>query len=302
MPTLSEFFSTWGFGPWALIASVLLAALYGAGVYRLRGQWPWHRTAFFVVAGLGSYLLISCGFLGMNAASLRWAFAIKLAALLFVVPLLLALGKPIALARASIKEGPFRDRLASLSRWPMKVFGNAIVAPLVGLAFFASLLMPISGAVRMSGVAEGLLTILVPILGLVLILPVTEAGTRISSTFIVLEIFFAFIELLADAIPGILLRLSETVLDGAGIVPGAHPGWFPNPLRDQQLAGDWLWFIAEISDLPILVLMFLRFARTDKRERAEVDRLTDEEMEALSEEHLRRFSNHGAADHGASSR
>lgn len=290
MPSFGEFFGTWGLDPWALIAALLLAACYGAGVYRLKGVWPLHRTVLFGVAGLGSYLMISCGFLGMNSQSLRWAFAVKLALLLFLVPLLLVLGKPLELARRSIRPGRLRKQLSSLANWPMKFFGNAIIAPLVGLAFFAALLTPISGVVRLDGAAEAALTVLVPLLGLVLVLPVTEAGGRTTSAFIVLEILFAFIELLADAIPGILLRLSGTVLDGAGAVSGVHPAWFPNPLRDQQLAGDWLWLIAEISDLPILVLMFLRFSRADKRERAEIDELSDEEMAALNEAHLRRFS------------
>lgn len=291
MPSIGEFFGTWALDPWALAFALLFGGLYATGVIRLRGEWPWHRTLLFGVLGLGSYLTVAFGFLGVNAESLRWAFAVKLALLLFLVPLLLALGKPVALASAAIGPGPARDRLVSWARWPMKFFGNAVVAPLVGLAFFAGLLTPIAGTIRMNGAAEAALTLVVPLLGLLLVLPITEAGIRATSALIVLEILFAFIELLADAIPGILLRLSETVLDGAGVVPGSHPGWFPNPLRDQQLAGDWLWFIAEISDLPILVLMFLRFARTDKRERAQIDELSDEEMDALNQAHLRRFSN-----------
>jgi hypothetical protein len=134
---------------------------------------------------------------------------------------------------------------------------------------------------------EGLLTIGVPLLGLLLVLPITEAGTGTTTSYIMLGFVFAFIELLADAIPGILLRLNDFVLDGAGAVPGLHPGWFPNPLRDQQLAGDWLWFICEAADLPIIILLFMRFSRTDKRERQVLDEMSDEEMDALNAAHLR---------------
>ena len=41
-------------------------------------------------------------------------------------------------------------------------------------------------------------------------------------------------------------------------------------------------------DLPLIILMFMRFSRTDKREARTFDDLTDSELEALNAEHLRR--------------
>ncbi|NYE94870.1 cytochrome c oxidase assembly factor CtaG [Psychromicrobium silvestre] len=289
MPGFGEFLSSATLDPWALGTALVLAVLYGWGVLRQRGNWPWSRTAMFFVLGLGSYLWVSCGFLGSYSGALRWAFAIKLALLLFVVPLLLALGKPLSLLRASIPAGGFRDGLARIGRRPLAFFANAFVAPLLALLLFSAMLTPMAGVARLNWPLDEALTVAIPLLGLLLVLPITEAGARAVNALIVLELLFAFIELLLDAVPGVFLRLSGSVLDGAGTVAGAHPGWFPNPLRDQQLAGDWLWFIAEAADLPLLILMFMRFSKMDKRERADLDELSDEEMEALSAEHLRRF-------------
>jgi cytochrome c oxidase assembly factor CtaG len=70
-------------------------------------------------------------------------------------------------------------------------------------------------------------------------------------------------------------------------VAGPHPEWWPSPLRDQQLSGDLLWFIAELADVPVLIILFIRWSRVDKREAKSFDDLTDEEMDALTQEHLR---------------
>lgn len=61
----------------------------------------------------------------------------------------------------------------------------------------------------------------------------------------------------------------------------------PSPLRDQQLSGDLLWFIAEIADIPVLVLLFVRWARVDRGEARGFDQLSDEEMAELTRQHLR---------------
>lgn len=293
MPPLEQLFGTWSLNAWALGLILLAGAGYGWGVLRVRasgGSWPWWRTAVFYLLGLGSFAVISFGFLGTYSSQLRWAFSVRLAMLLFVVPLLLAMGLPLGLARAAIANEDLRRRLVAVGRWPMKFFGNAVVAPLVGLLIFSAMLTPLAGAARLSPLAEVLLTVGVPLLGLLLVLPITEAGTRTTTSFLMLEFVFAFIELLADAVPGVLLRLNDKVLDGAGAVLGQHPGWFPNPLRDQQLAGDWLWFICEAADLPIIILLFMRFSRTDRGERQVLDEMTDEEMDALNAAHLRQRS------------
>jgi len=40
-------------------------------------------------------------------------------------------------------------------------------------------------------------------------------------------------------------------------------------------------------DLPLIILMFIRFSRSDKREARGFDDLTDEQLEELNAQHLR---------------
>jgi cytochrome c oxidase assembly factor CtaG len=70
-------------------------------------------------------------------------------------------------------------------------------------------------------------------------------------------------------------------------VLGSLPAWFPSSYHDQHLSGDLLWFIAEIADLPVLIVLFMRWQRTDRAEAKKLDELSDEEMEALTQAHLR---------------
>lgn len=289
MPGLQQFFGTWALDPWALVLVLTAGGLYAFGLARARTagtRWPVWRVLSFYLLGLGTYSFISFGFLGTYSTDLRWAFSVRLALLLFVVPILLALGLPLGLAQAAISSPGLRRGLSAVGRWPMKFFGNAAIAPLVGLLLFSAMLTPLAGFARLSPPVEGLLSVGIPLLGLLLVLPITEASTRTTTSLLMLQFVFAFIELLADAIPGVLLRLNSAVLDGAAAVTGAHPAWFPNPLRDQQLAGDWLWFICEAADLPIIILLFVRFSQTDKGERKVLDEMSDDEMDALNEAHL----------------
>ncbi|MDP9885441.1 cytochrome c oxidase assembly factor CtaG [Sinomonas atrocyanea] len=292
MPPLTTVLASFALDPAAALLAIAAAALYGVGMARARRRgtaWPLWRALCFYVLGLVPYLVLACGFTGAYGSSLRWAFTLKIALMFFVVPLFAGLGRPVGLAQAALGNvGRARLGRVMQSR-AVRILGNAFVAPIIGLLLFGTFLTPLLALYRSQPVASGALSILVPLVGLILALPLTEAESfERSSAFLVLEFVYVFIELLADAIPGIFLRLAPTVLDGVSAWPAGAPSWFPSPLRDQQLAGDLLWFIAEAVDIPVIILMFVRFSRSDRREARSFDELTDEEMDALAEEHLRR--------------
>ena len=236
--------------------------------------------------GIGSFLAVNLGFLGVYSHDLRWAFSTRTALLLFVTPALLALGRPVTLARKALGDRGVRRIDAFMSSRPIKFLGNAVVEPFVTVLIFAVFLTPVAATLRLSPFGQVGVTILIPAIGLLLVLPLIEYSERRTAFFVTVEFLLAFVALIIDAIPGILIRLSGTVLDGLGTVAGAHPAWYPNPLRDQQLSGDLLWFIAELADVPVLVILFVRWSRVDRKEAKSFDDLTDEQMDALTQEHL----------------
>lgn len=289
MPPIGVFLSTWTLDPWALAFVLGASGLYIWGLIRAAkagNRWPVWRAAAFLILGLGTYSVVSFGFLGSYSQELRWAFSVRIAMLLFVVPAGLAMGLPVALARATMRQSRARAALAALSRRPMKLFSNSAVAPLVGIVALSMMLTPLAGISRVDPTLSGLLGIAVPLLGSLMLLPLVEEQTSVGTAMIMLQFVFAFIELLADAVPGLIMRLSPSILDGAGALSGFTPSWFPNAIGDQQLGGDFLWFIAEMMDLPVLILLFIRFSKSDKGERKVLDELSDEQMDELNAAHL----------------
>ena len=291
MPPAATFFGTWRLDPVVAVVLVLALVAYVAGVARLRRDgraWPVRHTLGFVLAGLGSYAVISFGFLGAHSVDLRWAFTTRVALLLLVVPLLTLLGRPLDLAFAALPSRGAAGVRRVISSRPVRLLGNAIVAPVVGCALFCVFLTPLAGPWRTSLLAEEGTGVALPLLGLLFVLPiVAHTGLR-SEVFIAAEFLFAFLELVLDSIPGLVLRLTDHVLDGVGHVAGALPGWFPGPLTDQHWSGDLLWSIAEVADLPILLVLFVRWVRSDRHHADQADGRSEAELDALVQAHLRR--------------
>ncbi|MCU1505793.1 MAG: putative rane protein [Microbacteriaceae bacterium] len=270
-----------------IIGSGVLYAL-GIRALKRRGErWPLLRTLGFYLLGLGSFAVVTFGFLGVYSTDLRWAFTTRIALLLFAVPGLISLGKPVTLARSVLSGQRLEVLDAVLRSWPVRLFGNGVFAPLLALAAFTVFLTPLAGSLRESQPAQLAITVIVPIVGLLMVLPIIEQTTQRTSFFITVEFMLVFIELVIDAIPGIVLRLNNHIMDGVGPILGQLPSWFPSSYHDQHLSGDLLWFIAEVADVPVLILLFIRWSRIDRKEARQLDDLSDEEMEELTREHLR---------------
>ncbi|BDZ48110.1 hypothetical protein GCM10025867_03510 [Frondihabitans sucicola] len=292
-PPVTTLLFTFRLDPVALVAIVVALALYVAGIVRVvrsGGHWKILPTLGFVLLGLGSYAVISFGFLGAYSHDLRFAFTTRIALLLFVVPALLALGRPVHLARMALSTAPLAILEAFFTSRFMKVVGSAIFSPLFALAAFAIFLTPVAFFLRDNSWSEWIITLLVPLVGLLMILPVFDNTLHHTSLYITAEFMLAFVELILDAIPAIVLRITPHVLDQGHAVASFLPGWFPSQLRDQQLSGDLLWLIAEVADIPVLIYLFIRWNRTDRSEAKVLDELSDEEMERLTQEHLRGFA------------
>ena len=264
------------------------AMLYALGMRRAAARgvhWPPARAVLFFTLGLGSYAVIELGFLGTWSTDLRWAFVARIALLLMAVPGLISLGRPLELLRAGLSPAGQRRLDAALDGRVFRVLGNAMFATIFVAAAFCVFLTPLAGVLRTSpaiGEAVGVVALMI---GLLLVVPLMALTGVHTSTFLAVEFLLAFVELVIDSIPGILLRLNDNVVDGVAAATGA--GWWPNALHDQHLAGDLLWFIAEVADVPILILLLVRWGRRDRVEAAGFDALTDEEHDALVQAHLR---------------
>jgi cytochrome c oxidase assembly factor CtaG len=275
-PAPAAVLTQWTVQPVALAVAVVLVAAYVHGVRRVE-RWPALRSTLFG-AGIALLLWASCGFLQVYASSLYWVWTTQTLVLWLAVPILVLSGHPVQLARTL--SGP-NSRLERVLR---SRFCRVVANPLVGPA-----LVPVLSAVLFFGplpawtiqwTAVGWLVQLALLgIGALMVLPLVGLDEAASSLAVGLSLAIGSFELVLDALPGVILRL-HTGLVTSWFDSRARHAWTPNALHDQRVAGAILWCIAEIIDLPFLVLVYRRWIRADARDAAEVDAVLEAERAA----------------------
>lgn len=268
-------------GSWTL-QPLAVAASGGALAWYLRSlrslerngepRWRPARTGSFV-AGLLLLLLICCGPAQVYGRSIYWVWVSQSLALLLVVPLPLMCGQPIELSRAAAGRG-------LLARLVDSRAGRALSSPLVGPALIPivcvlTLFGPVPGWVAGAAPIGWLVQLVLVLVGAAIVLPLVAPDDQAGSVAVGAAVAVGFVELLVDAIPGIVLRLSTRPVSGFFSHRGAA-GLAPPWLHDQQIGGGVLWCVAELLDLPFLALVFRRWVRADAREAAAVDAALDQ--------------------------
>lgn len=271
----------WTFDPAIVLIAVVVLVAYLLAVARVRrvgGQWPPLRTACFAGPGVGLILLASVWWVGAYSRVLFWDFTVQVTLLLIVAPVFLAFGRPLTLAvaaggrPAAVVTRVRSSRVFRFCAHP--AFGPLLVPVFIFVLFFTGLL----ASTQRDAVVGEVVRVVFLLAGFVLALPLAgEEGGATTSLAIAAGLFLGFLELLLDAIPGILVRLRDDLL-APGYYGAVHRPWGPSPISDQRFGGAILWFVAEIIDLPFLILLVSRWIRVDAQEAARVDR----ELDALA--------------------
>jgi cytochrome c oxidase assembly factor CtaG len=276
-PTFAGLVTEWTWQPVALALAVALAVWYARGVHRLRQSgnvWPRGRVVLFGT-GLAAFVWVTCGFAGAYLDSLFWVWTSQQLALLLVVPYLIMAGQPLQLAGTAGRR-MLRTRF-------VRVLGNPLIGPaLVPLVSVALFFGPVPGwsiEARPFGWFE---QVVVLVVGALIVLPLVVADPTRTSLAVGISLAIGMIELVLDAVPGIALRLHKTVSTSYFDFRAASD-WAPGPVHDQQIGGAILWCVAELLDLPFLVLVFVLWLKADERDAAEVDAVLDAERIARGE-------------------
>jgi cytochrome c oxidase assembly factor CtaG len=282
-PSLGGVATAWRLDPLALLVVLGLAAGYLAGVRRVSARsrtaegprWPAARTAAFFGLGLTGLTVVSMGWPAAYAPELFSVYAVQVTMIMLVVPFLLALGRPISLAKAALGDTG-RARLEHLlASRPARFFTVPVVSPL--LLAVAPFLIFFTPLYRLTLTQPGLLPVLhlvLLVIGLGVLVPLWEADTIAARFPYAVALLFAFVELLLDAVPGIIIRLDTHVIAAGYFAALARP-WGPSPLHDQQLGGDLLWCVGEAIDVPFLALLVVQWIRSDARDAARIDHALD---------------------------
>jgi putative membrane protein len=276
-PTPVSLLTQWTVQPVAIAVVVLLAGAYLTGVRRVGRGWPVGRSAVFAL-GLVLLAWTSCGFPQVYSSSLYWVWTSQTLTLWLVVPMLVLSGHPVQLARAVSGPGGRVERV--LRSRLCRIVGNPLVGPaLVPLLSAFLFFGPVPGWAITWAPAGWLLQLGLLVVGGLMVLPLVGLDETASSLAVGLSLAIGSFELVLDALPGVVLRLHQALVTSWFDHRDRH-AWTPDALHDQRIAGAILWCVAELIDLPFLVLVYRRWLRADARDAARVDAVLEAERAA----------------------
>ena len=277
--TVGRWLTGWSVDLPTLVTVLIVGGLYVAGLRRVRScgvRWSTSSTTWFLLAGCGSWLLVTCSFLGTYSRVLFWPLAVQDVLLMTLVPIGLTLGRPVALFRAArsadpagpVAAQPARGVLVRIASFPLT---GSVVAVCLLLAIYTTrwdqarlehpwLLDTTRVALLVAGCA-----FLWPLLG------VDDGPSRTSYP---VRAIIAFLDGLLDALPGLAVLGTGHVI-AAGYYNHAHRSWGPSVEKAQQIGGTAMIALSELVGLPALLVLLVAWVRSDAMQARELDAALD---------------------------
>lgn len=280
--TASSWLTAWQVSPFGIVCSlVLLAGYLASWVWaRRRGAEvsPW-RFLLYAVTGVGVLAYTLCGPVGVYSHVFLWVFGMQVGLLTAVVPLGLALGKPLDVLCAAV--GSDRPARALSGR-----LGRVLMYPLVStaLAAVSVLVVFVTGygqAAMDSHVVFAVLVIHLLLVGMLVVLPLLTDDLLPSWAGPGVRTLIAGVDGLVDAVPGIVLMTRGTLLMPR--FPGftgtyAHTRGGLSPTLDQRFTGGALLAVTEAIGVPLIIAVFIDWMRADAASAERIDARLDAEQ------------------------
>lgn len=271
----------WTASPTGLALLALTATPYAVSVVRARrsgAAWPWWRPALYGLVGLGSLAYAVCGPLAVHRTDVFWVACLQIGVLASVTPVGLALGDPVGLVRARVAAGPTGRSprmLRLLEGRPARVLTFPAVSSLLAVGtLLLVMLTPWFELTTRSPGAAAVLYVVLLLTGLLFVLPLLTDDLLPGWATPPVRTFLAFVDGLLDAVPGIIVMTSSTLL--APGFPGFASGVSGlSPALDQKYGGGALLAVAESIGIPVIAAVFVEWVRSDEREAREIDEQLD---------------------------
>ena len=271
--TFPRAFTSWTVDPWSLAAIVVAAGLYLAGVRRVRrsgGSWQTSSTVWFCWFGLGFAVIATMSSVGVYTPVLFYMRSVQTILLLLVVPLFVALGRPLTLIIATVPEfGPrldaaIKSKLARLLTFPAITTFVLVVTPF--LVYFTPWFadgvrsVPVALLTHLALMAPGFVFFWT----LLRVDPVPKAYPYVVALWITAA------EVIGDAILGLAVVADTSLIAGQYYHALARP-WGPSLTTDQVLGGGVLWIFGDIVGLPFLAAQLIQMIREDEHDAEIID-------------------------------
>jgi cytochrome c oxidase assembly factor CtaG len=275
--TFARAFSSWTLDPWSLTVIIVAGVLYLAGVRRIRRDgtgWPAGRVISFCGLGLGFGVVATMSSIGVYQPVLFYIRSVQTILLLLVVPLFLALGRPLTLIIGTVPRlGPWLDaairtRFARLATFPVITTFVLVLTPF--LIYFTPWY---AAGFRNALVAQlTQLALLAP--GFVFFWTLLRVDPVPKAYPYVVALWITAAEVLGDAVLGLAV-IADPGLLAASYYHALGRPWGPDLATSQVIGGGVLWIFGDIVGLPFLAAQLIQMIREDEADAKVIDAQLD---------------------------
>ncbi len=274
--TVPAMVASWTLDPAAMTMIAAVAGAY-AWCYR-RSRESQHSVgpaqAACVAAGVALWVLATLGAVGAYAYVLFWVRALQVLLLLYVVPFLLALGKPVTVVR--LAAGPAgRERIDRfLATSVARVLAHPVTTSLamLGVPWLLYLTPWYSAALRDGGCGAATRILLVAV-GFGYFYARLQADPVPRRFPQLLSLLITVAEALGDGVLGLVLWQGPLI--GSAYYAGVHRAWGPNQRLDQTIGAGVLWILGDLIGVPFVLVLMRALSRDEKAHAVRVDSQLD---------------------------
>jgi putative copper resistance protein D len=288
-PTVARILFDWRFDLILGTAAILLAAVYVAGVVRLRRRgdaWPTGRIVAWL-CGCAILLFTTSSGVGRYMPAM---FSVHMAAhmlLSMLVPVLLVLGAPVTLALRALPAagrgdppGPREWLLAALHSRVSRFLTHPIVALVIFVAGFYGLyfggIFDVAAGSHAAHVAMNLHFLLSGYLFYWVVIGIDPTPRPIPP---LAKLAVVFASLPLHAFFGVVLMGTKSVL-AESFYQSLKLPWHTDLLADQKLGGGIAWSAGEVPLMLVLIALLVQWRRSDQRTAKRLDRAADRDDDA----------------------
>jgi cytochrome c oxidase assembly factor CtaG len=241
------------------------------------------QLIWFLGLGLGFLVIATMSWVGAYQGVVFYARAVQTVLLVLVVPLFLALGRPITLATRALPSAAPRIE-AIIRSLPMRIltFPAITTLALVGVPFVMYFTSWYT-AVFHSGTVRELTYLVLMVPGFAFFWTLLRVDPVPKKYPYAVSMWITGAEVVGDAFFGIAVIADQNLIGASYYHALARP-WGPSLATAQVIGGGALWILGDLVGLPFLAAQLMQLMREDESDAAKIDAELDARQAEVSVE------------------
>jgi cytochrome c oxidase assembly factor CtaG len=271
--TLTRAFTEWTADVPMIVLVVVLGGCYLGGVARVRrggGSWGTGRVVAFCGLGLGVLVLATMSWIGVYQGVLFYARAVQTVLLVLLVPLFLAMGKPLTLLGEALPGAGSRVTAGVRSRAAVALTFPAIPTVLLVAVPMTMYFTSWYTAVFHSGTVRELTYLVLMVPGYVFFWTLLRIDPVPKAYPYGVALWITAAEVVGDAFFGIAVIADNNLIAGPYYHAVGYP-WGPSLSTSQVIGGGVIWILGDFVGLPFLAVGLIQMMREDHAEAVVID-------------------------------